>query len=268
MARSVQQAQRQLIACALEVLADADFALAGSGAIREHGMTQRPTNDIDLFTVMQAATRFPNAVDSLIEHLTANNYDVTVERVRPSFAQLSVTPPHGVPLSVDLAIDWRAHTPVRLDVGPVLDIEDAVGNKLCALYSRSYPRDYLDVDAIRCTGTISDARLIELLQERDAGFDVGFFTECLRGAHSISLTQVAAYVINASQLHTIQQRFHAWTDDIAINATNSRKRRRDVLRRESPPLTDEACNHVTPAVPAPPWPPAPSEHAVPHSSAR
>ena len=190
------------------------FALAGSSAIREHGMTQRPTNDIGLFTVMQASTRFPHAVDSLIEHLTANDYDVTIERVSPSFAQLSVTPPHGVPLSVDLAIDWRAHTPVRLDVGPVLDIEDAVGNKLSALYSRSYPRDYLDVDAIRSTGTISDARLIELLQERDAGFDVGFFTECLRGAHSISLTQVAAYGINASQLHTIQQCFHAWADDI------------------------------------------------------
>ena len=139
MAHSAQETQRQLIACALEVLADTGFALAGSGAIREHGMTQRPTNDIDLFTIMQASTRFPHAVDSLIEHLTANDYDVTIERVSPSFAQLSVTPPHGVPLSVDLAIDWRAHTPVRLDVGPVLDIEDAVGNKLCALYSRSYP---------------------------------------------------------------------------------------------------------------------------------
>ena len=102
-------------------------------------MTQRPTNDINLFTVMQASTRFPHAVNSLIEHLTANDYDVTIERVSPSFAQLSVTPLHGVPLSVDLAIDWRAHTPVRLDVGPVLDIEDAVGNKLSALYSRSYP---------------------------------------------------------------------------------------------------------------------------------
>lgn len=83
MAHSVQETQRQLIACALEVLADAGFALAGSGAIREHGMTQRPTNDIDLVTVMQASTRFPHAVDSLIEHLTANDYDVTIERVAP-----------------------------------------------------------------------------------------------------------------------------------------------------------------------------------------
>jgi hypothetical protein len=177
-------------------------------------MTQRPTNDIDLFTVMQAATRFPNAVDSLIEHLAAHNYDVTVERATPSFAQLSVTPPDGAPLSVDLAIDWRAHTPVRLDIGPVLDLADAVGNKLSALYSRSYPRDYLDVDAIRSTRTITDARLIELLQERDAGFDEAFFAECLRGASDISLTQVAAYGINGPQLHALQQRFHAWADDI------------------------------------------------------
>lgn len=66
MAHSAQETQRQLIACALEVLADTGFALAGSGAIREHGMTQRPTSDIDLFTVMQASTRFPHAVDSLM----------------------------------------------------------------------------------------------------------------------------------------------------------------------------------------------------------
>jgi hypothetical protein len=177
-------------------------------------MTQRPTNDIDLFTVMHAAARFPNAVDSLIEHLAAHNYDVTVERATPSFAQLSVTPPDGAPLSVDLAIDWRAHTPVRLDIGPVLDLADAVGNKLSALCSRSYPRDYLDVDAIRSTRTITDARLIELLQERDAGFDEAFFVECLRGASDISLTQVAAYGINGPQLHALQQRFRAWADDI------------------------------------------------------
>lgn len=41
MARPIQQPQRQLIACALKVLADADFALAGSGAIREHGLPTR-----------------------------------------------------------------------------------------------------------------------------------------------------------------------------------------------------------------------------------
>ncbi len=54
-------------------------------------------------------------MNSLIRHLTAN-YDVTIERVSPSFAQLSVTH-RTVHSALILAIDWRART-VRLDVGP------------------------------------------------------------------------------------------------------------------------------------------------------
>lgn len=34
----------------LDVVADDGFALAGAGAIRAHGLTERPTHDIDLFT--------------------------------------------------------------------------------------------------------------------------------------------------------------------------------------------------------------------------
>lgn len=35
----------------------AGFALAGSGAIREHGVIDRPTEDIDLFTTSQGRDR-------------------------------------------------------------------------------------------------------------------------------------------------------------------------------------------------------------------
>ncbi len=51
-------------------------------------------------------------------------------------------------VDVDLGIDWRSREPVALEVGPVLAIEDAVGNKVAALYSRGEVRDYLDVDHI------------------------------------------------------------------------------------------------------------------------
>jgi hypothetical protein len=36
---------------------------------------------------------------------------------------------------------------VLTDVGPVLDLEDVVGGKVCALASRAYERDYLDTAA-------------------------------------------------------------------------------------------------------------------------
>ena len=42
--------QRRLTADALAALAGRDFVLAGSGAIREHGISDRPTQDVDLFT--------------------------------------------------------------------------------------------------------------------------------------------------------------------------------------------------------------------------
>ena len=50
--------QRDVARIALSDAADSGFALAGSGAIREHGLTQRPTADVDLFTVMSAQDKF------------------------------------------------------------------------------------------------------------------------------------------------------------------------------------------------------------------
>lgn len=148
--------QRLLITQALEVVACDHFALAGSGAIREHGLTDRPTNDIDL------------------------------------------------------GVDWRAHTPTRLAIGPVLDREDAVANKLAALYSRGLPRDYLDVDSIRLSGAYTDENLIELLASRDSGYNCEYFTECLRMASRITLPEVRAYGIDATRLKAVQARFTQW----------------------------------------------------------
>lgn len=44
------------------------FALAGSGAIREHGIIDRPTEDVDLFTSPDVAA-FATAVDRVIDLL-------------------------------------------------------------------------------------------------------------------------------------------------------------------------------------------------------
>ena len=59
-----------------------------------------------------------------------------------------------------------------LAIGPVLSLEDAVGNKLSALYNRAYPRDFLDVDSIRASGKFTDSDLIRAAIERDPGFEV------------------------------------------------------------------------------------------------
>jgi hypothetical protein len=58
--------QRAAATLILAVISGDDFALAGSGAIREHGLIDRPTLDIDLFAIQGATDRFPAAVDRSI----------------------------------------------------------------------------------------------------------------------------------------------------------------------------------------------------------
>ena len=43
------QQQEQVTAVLLTAIGEFGFALAGAGAIRAHGLTDRPTQDIDLF---------------------------------------------------------------------------------------------------------------------------------------------------------------------------------------------------------------------------
>jgi hypothetical protein len=128
------------------------FALAGSGAIREHGVIDRPTEDVDLFTANADEDAFSVAIDHVTARLRSSGCEVELTRRAEHFARLHVVTAEGVQLDVDLGVDWRQDQPVRLAVGPVLSLDDAVGSKVGALYSRGEVRDYLDVDAIRSSG--------------------------------------------------------------------------------------------------------------------
>ena len=62
-------------------------------------------------------------------------------------AEWIVTAAAGEQMLLQLAYFDRGRQPVVMDIGPVLDLEDAVGGKVCALASRVEPRDYADVAA-------------------------------------------------------------------------------------------------------------------------
>ncbi len=190
------------------------FALAGSGAIREHGMIDRPTEDVDLFTADQDVTAFSAAVDQVSADLRGSGFQVEETRRAPQFARLHVASGDGLQLDVDLGVDWRQEDPVTLDVGPVLSVADAVGSKVGALYSRGEVRDYLDVDAIRASGRFSDDQLVTAVAERDAGFEVDMFVWRLNGAIRISTDDVERYGVNAEQLDGIKARCTQWAEGL------------------------------------------------------
>lgn len=190
------------------------FALAGSGAIREHGLTDRPTEDVDLFTISQDIAGFGTAVDQVTAQLRGSGFHVEQTRRAPQYARLHVSTEDGVQLDVDLGVDWRQDKPVRLDVGAVLSLADAVGNKVSALYSRGEARDYLDVDAIRLSGRFNDAQLVAAAAERDAGFDVDLFAQQLAAAARLQPAQVARYGVSAEQLEDVKARCIRWAGNL------------------------------------------------------
>lgn len=203
--------QREVARAALQALEGKGFALAGSGAIREHGLVDRPTRDVDLFTADTDVAGFDSAVNELVDELRRSGHGVDEVRRVERFAQLRVTTAMGQSVDLDLAVDWREAAPVSLSIGPVLSLQDAVGNKVSALYSRGEARDYLDVDAIRASGKFTDAELIRSAAERDAGFEVAMFAVQLALVQRLTPERVAEYGIDAAELDAIKHRFEQWS---------------------------------------------------------
>ncbi|WP_075892437.1 nucleotidyl transferase AbiEii/AbiGii toxin family protein [Actinomyces provencensis] len=220
--------QRRIARLALEAAGEGSgFALAGSGAIREHGLIDRPTEDVDLFTVQDVEVGFGSALERIIAALQALGHTVDVRRRQDTFAQLTVTGPQGHSTDMDLGVDWRAHRPVRLEVGPVLAIDDAVGNKVAALFSRAEARDYLDMDAIRRSGRYSDEELLDLARKADAGFDLEWFAQSLDRVERIQPEEVRVYRVTPDQLAAVKTRMSAWATDVRSRAGHNPRPVRD-----------------------------------------
>jgi len=154
---------RDVTRTALSVAGGAGFVLAGSGAIREHGLTSRPTYDVDLFAESTLAGKdFVAVVDRTVDAFEERGWTVVWVKRGETFVQLTVSDVSGRAVGVDFGVDWRAESPALLSVGPVLAIEDAVGNKVAAAFSRAEIRDLLDIDSIRRSGAFSDEELLAL----------------------------------------------------------------------------------------------------------
>lgn len=214
-ARDRDAVQREVATLLLSVIGEDGFALAGASAIREHALTDRPTEDIDLFGMpLTTVEQFASAVDRAETTLTDAGFEVVRERSFAQFARLHLSQ-HGVDLlDVDLALNWRADPPVLRDVGPVLSERDAIAGKLSAVYSRGEVRDFLDLDSIRSTGRYTDAELLALGREHDDGFDAGMFAAQLSRVASLLPSEAAKYGVSAEDFTAAQGRLTAWATEL------------------------------------------------------
>jgi hypothetical protein len=189
------------------------FALAGGYAVQAHGFLDRPSSDVDLFAEASAEFDFSHAVDAVAAAYQHAGVQVDIELRSSSFARLGVAS-DGLRAKVELGVDWRKNEPIHMAVGPVLHADDAVANKVCALFGRAEVRDYVDVDAILASGRYTETELLSLAADHDPGFDPLWFAEALTAIDRLPDILFRPYDVGPEKVSALRERMRAWAHRI------------------------------------------------------
>jgi Nucleotidyl transferase AbiEii toxin, Type IV TA system len=139
----------RVAAVALGAAAGHGFALGGGNALLAHGVITRPTQDVDLFTGQEHGVQAAaGAVEAALREagFRADRRDKAAgladifPGMGEGLAEWIVSAADGAQMMLQMAHFERGREPVVMDIGPVLDLEDVAGGKVCALACRVEPR--------------------------------------------------------------------------------------------------------------------------------
>ncbi|MDG4829200.1 nucleotidyl transferase AbiEii/AbiGii toxin family protein [Solwaraspora sp. WMMD1047] len=189
------------------------FALAGGYAVQAAGLLERPSEDVDLFTAWDCRDEFSTAVAVIVDAYRGDGLTVEIERQYDTFARLNLTDGARA-AKVELGVDWRANEPILMAIGPVLHPDDAVANKMSALYGRAFARDFIDIDATLRSGRYTQDVLLNLAQRADRGFDRRIFADALRQVDLLDSDDFAQYGVTGEALNDLRNRFATWRSEL------------------------------------------------------
>ena len=182
------------------------FALAGGYAVQAAGFLKRPTQDVDLFTAWDRRDDFDSGARAIVDAYLGAGLRVEAERRHDTFIRLTVID-GAKTATVELGVDLRAHEPVRIAIGPVLHPEDAVANKMRALYERSHACDFIDIDAVLRSGRYDRPMLLKLAGRSDITFDRTVFADALARGQLLDAGDFARYGLVGEALDGLRHRF-------------------------------------------------------------
>jgi hypothetical protein len=213
----ITELHREVAAVALRAASGHGFALGGGNALIAYGVIDRVTEDVDLFTdeehgvgaaadAVEAALRTAG-FEAEREDKTASLAEV-FEGIGEGLAEWTVTAPGGEQMMLQMAYFDRSSRPVIMDFGPVLDLEDVIGGKVCALASRAVPRDYVDTAA--ALQRYTPAELIGLARRLDPGLTDRDFADAGRRLDEVGDGWFASLGLGPGEIAAVRERFEAW----------------------------------------------------------
>ena len=207
----------QVASIALRSAASHGFALGGGNALIAHGIIDRATQDVDVFSDQEGGVEAAaDAVEAALRDTgfgterrdKTGGLEDLFYGMGEGLAEWIVTAPNGEQMLLQLAYFDRACRPVVMDIGPVLDLEDVVGGKLCALASRVEPRDYVDTAA--AMGRYSREQMIGFAHRLDPGLTDRDFADAVRRLDQWGDGVFAPFGLGPADVAELRARFAAW----------------------------------------------------------
>jgi len=197
-------------------------ALGGGNALLAHEITDRPTQDIDLF--FGKSTELVAAAPAIEAALAAAGYGVESidnasgldeiwEDAGEGLAEWEVTTPDGEHVvQVQAGHFELLAEPVDVKgIGPVLALDDIAGYKACAMASRAATRDFVDIAALQeYRKNYRWAKLIGLAQERDPGLELADFAEAVRRLDRMADERFIRLLPKGRDVQWLRQHFEDW----------------------------------------------------------
>ena len=206
----MEDLHRELARIAFTAGEDLGLMLAGGYAIRAHGLTERPSGDLDLAT--SASLDLPTIVDRLSDAFRRSGFDVEVIESKPRMARLQVTRGAAI-CEVDLLKEAIA-PPALFELGPVLTLDDAVGLKVRPLADRALHRDFIDVHAAAMKAGYTWLDLERLGARHAPNWSLVDLSDRLSAIDLRDDATFAAYGLTGDQTTEVRQWALAWADDI------------------------------------------------------
>jgi len=213
----LDELHRQVAAIALQAASRHGFALGGGNALIQHGVISRLTEDVDLFTDHEHGVEAAaGAVESALREAgfgteridEASGLADIFPDLGQGLAEWIITAPSSRQMALQLAYFGRTHGPVITDIGPVLDLEDVIGGKVCALASRSYERDYVDTAAV--LARYRAGQVIGFARRLDPGLEDRDFAAAGQRLDRMPDEAFASFGLGPDAVAALRKRFADW----------------------------------------------------------
>jgi hypothetical protein len=213
----VSEFHGHVAAVALHAAAPHGFALGGGNALIAHGIIDRFTQDVDVFSDEQGGVEAAaDAVEAALGEagFGTERRDKTggladaFDGMGEGLAEWIITGPDGDQMMLQMAYFDRARRPVIMAVGPVLDLEDVIGGKVCALASRIEPRDYVDTAA--ALEHYSVEQMIGFARRLDPGLTDRDFADAVQRLDQWGDGVFAPFGLGPKDVAELRARFAAW----------------------------------------------------------